>query len=319
MAANLNPLQLTAVSGLLENQAFDSAILNTAVNAYLNTTVIHPLANAVTIGSTGNILSNVTLTRLVEIASNSCPALSDSIPTANISSYPAELTTTLLTNTANTYLGNGDDSIFVQAFGIATGYASSTNQVINSVVNSQTYLGNTFTTMNDMVSGGITAVNLATPQWASDLAKLGSLINLKTLDDMGSPLALVKQLVLLAGVLPQISRTFSEAGVSTDVVVNLGKPSLTVTDADQRAMYTAMTKITGSELAQILQVFGVTTANINTMADLLNPYKIFPNSYQTLTVTNLNKVSVNIYVNDQGTVNADLAQGLPAVALYSIV
>jgi hypothetical protein len=102
-------------------------------------------------------------------------------------------------------------------------------------------------------------------------------------------------------------------------VVNLTSPNLTVTDADQRAMYIAMTRVTGDALTQVLTILGVTTANITTMADLLNPVKIFPNSFQTLAVTGVNKISQNIYINATGTVNPQLEQALPQVVRTALV
>ena len=83
-------------------------------------------------------------------------------------------------------------------------------------------------------------------------------------------------------------------------------------------MYTAMTQITGTALTQILRILGVTTPNINTMADLLNPYKLFPTSFQTLTVTGTNGVSQNIYINSAGTVNSTLSQYLPSIAMNTL-
>ena len=315
----LTPLQLTATAGLLHNQGLSGATLSAAVTIYTSSSLIAPLINTVAVGSTGNILTANTVTQLITLAANTCPALSDSIPVANAGSYPKEFITTLLTNTASTYLGNGDLSKFAQAVSVAEGYSAVTNQVINSALNSQTYLANTFTTTNDMISGDITSVNLCTTQWAGDLKNLGGLINLSRLDELGTPLALVKQLASYGGIIPELSTAFTTHGVSDVVVVNLTSPSLTATVADQRAMYTAMTHITGDALAQILQILGVTTANIATMADLLNPYKLFPNSFQTLTVTSTNNVSQKIYIDSNGTVNGEVAQGLPPIALSQLV
>ena len=134
-----------------------------------------------------------------------------------------------------------------------------------------------------MITGGITSVNLATPAFGSDLQKLGRLINLKNLDDFGSPLALVRQLYSLTGSVPALFVAFIAAGISQEVVLNITNPTASFTDTVQRQMYNAMTQITGANLAQILAVFGVTTVGIETMADLLNPLKLFPNSYQSLT------------------------------------
>lgn len=313
MSSVLTPLQITAVSGLLQNQGIADTTLTAAVNTYTSSNVIAPLITTITVGSTGNILSANTVVSIKRLAANSCPALGDSVPQADAGNYPAELLTTILTTTADKYLGNGDVSKFSQALSVATGYCSVTNQVINSAVNSQTYLGNTFTNTNNMISGGITAVNPCTALWGEDLAKLGGLINLANLDELGSPVGLVKQLAALGGITPQIALTFESYGVSKEAVVNLTSPELKVTDADQRAMYTAMTYITGTALAQVLSIFGVTTSSINTMADLLNPVKIFPNSFQTLAVTGNNKTSENIYINSTGTVNPKLEQVLPQV------
>ena len=319
MASVLTPLQLTSTANLLQNQGFSASTLDNAITSYTSTALITPLANTVVVGSIGNILSANVLANVVTLAANSCPALSDSIPAANAASFPTELMTTLLSNTANTYLGNGDVSKFAQALAIAQGYCTITNQFINSAVNSQTYLGNTFTNFNNMISGEITQVNLCTTQWAEDLKNLGGLINLSKLEDLGTPIALITQLASLGGVIPEIAIAFTEYGVSLDTVVNLNNPNLVTTDADQRAMYQAMTHITGEPLAQILQVLGVTTVGIETMADLLNPFKLFPNSFQTLTVTDINLVSQNIYINSAGTVNGTLITTLPTIALSTSV
>jgi hypothetical protein len=125
---------------------------------------------------------------------------------------------------------------------------------------------------------------------------------------------LVKQIAAIGGITPTITIAFSNAGVGLDTVVNLSDPNLTVADAEQKAMYTAMTQITGASLAPTLQLLGIKTANIVTMADLLDPFKLFPNSYKTLTVTDINGVSQRIYTSNTGTVNNALSQVLPTIA-----
>jgi hypothetical protein len=80
-----------------------------------------------------------------------------------------------------------------------------------------------------------------------------------------------------------------------------------------------MQNITGTALEQVLAIFGVTTANIATMADLLNPVKIFPNSFPSLTVRTYNQDTTSvlraIYDNSQGTVNSKLLIYLPKFVL----
>ena len=209
---------------------------------------------------------------------------------------------------------NYDLSRFAQIFQACNGYAELANQTIISTCNSDTYLCDTFSNNDNMVSGDITKVNLATAAMAEDLANLGQLIDLSNLNDFGSPLALMRRLIDLVGSIPIISLTFVAAGVNADVVVNLDDPNYSVDDAAQKAMYVAMQQITGDNLSQILTIFGVTTAGITTMADLLNPVKLFPKSFQTLTVSTKNGLR-GIYTNSSGSVNTNLLQGLPAWVL----
>ena len=134
-----------------------------------------------------------------------------------------------------------------------------------------------------MITGSVTSVNLATDVFGTDLANLGRLINLADLGNFGSPLALIQQLYSITGIIPTLSVAFINAGISADIALNLTSPTVNLVDSTQRLMYQAMTQITGDDLAQILTVLGVTTVGITTMADLLNPLKLFPNSYQSLT------------------------------------
>lgn len=320
----LTPLQLNSGAGLLQNQGLGVNVeLTAAIGAYESLPAIEPLLDTITIGAAGNvgntILSNATISTLQTLASNTCPALSDSVPagypTLVVSTNPPGFTG-LLTTKANTYAGNGDVSKFVQAISIAEGYALQTNLFVNSAVNSQTYLGNTFTTTNNMITGDITSVNLATIPFGQDLARLGNLINLDNLENLGSPLALVQQIGAISGSIPILAVYFVAVGVPQEIVINLTDPTLSVTDSVQKLMYEAMTQITGTDLAQVLQVLGVTTAGIETMADLLNPVKLFPNSFLSLTAPTANGPRA-IYMDSTGTVNSNLITELPPYVLRS--
>jgi len=316
----LTPLQLTATANLLYNQGLGvNTAFTTAVTSYNNLPLVGPLFLTINYATANPAaLPAATKAQLYTLGSSSVPALSDSVPAAGLTNFANVLMSNLLLTTANTYMGNGDLSKFSQGLSAITSYAGLTNIFVNSANNSQTYLGNTYTTMNNMVTGQITAVNLCANVWGPDLANLGGLINLADLDNLGSPIALVNQLASFGGITPTVTLAFANAGISSDAVVNLNNPTYAVTDADQRAIYAAMTQITGTDLQNILRILGVTTANITTMADLLDPVKLFPNSFQTLTVTDMNGTSKNIYINSAGTVNPTLAAALPTVATSSI-
>lgn len=313
----LTPLQLDAAAGLLQDQGIGiNANLLTAVSSYENTALISPLLSTISTGSTGNILSGNVLIDIETLAANSCPALSDSVPTA-YSSLGTQMTTVIINQAAKDICGNVPSKL-AQAVNQASGWASQSSIFINSAKNSQTYLGNTFTTMNDMITGDITSVNLATQAFGQDLKNLGQLINLNNLDNLGSPLALIQQIYSITGTIPAVSLIFVAVGIPTEVVLNLTNPAASVTDAVQRLMYRAMTQITGNNLAQILSVLKVTTVGIQTMADLLNPVKLFPNSFQSLTAPTANG-PIAIYINSTGSVNTTLATELPFYVVKTLV
>ena len=314
---SLTPLQLDAAAGLLQNEGFGvNANLLSAISSYKNTTLITPFLNTISVGSTGNILSANVITSIEILAANTCPALSDSVPTA-YSSLGTQMTTVII-NEANIDICGNNTSKLTQAVNQAEAYTSQTSIFINSAINSQTYLGNTFTTMNSMITGGATSINLSTTAFGTDLKNLGQLINLKDLNNFGSPLALVQQLYSIAGVVSTVTAAFITAGVSTDVVLNITSPTVSVTDSTEKLMYQAMTTITGNDLAQVLTVFGVTTVGITTMADLLNPLKLFPNSFQSLTAPTANGPAP-IYIDSVGSINTLLTVQLPPYVISSLV
>jgi hypothetical protein len=329
---SLTALQLDAAAGLLQNQGIGiNANLTAAITSYEDTALISPFLNTIAVGNTGSLLSNTVIANLQTLAANTCPAFSNSIPPAyanigignafisiGIANANIKQMTTVVTNQAAVDICGSNVSKLAQAVNQAQGYAEQTSIFINSANNSQTYLGNTFTTMNNMITGSVSEVNLATQAFGTDLTNLGRLINLSTLNNLGSPLALTQQIFSVIGTVPVVSATFVAAGVPEEIVLSLSSPTVSVADSIQRLMYQAMKQITGSDLAQILSVMGVTTVGIETMADLLNPYKLFPNSFQSLTAPTANG-PVAIYVNAAGAVNTALATQLPFYVLRTLV
>jgi hypothetical protein len=288
MAAILTPLQLQAGSALLQNTGISiPSVLTTAVDDY---TSLPLLANLIaTIGNSG-ALPPSTQTALQTFAGNignSCPALADSIVTGTVSLVSSTITdpgmTGIITLTADAYLGNNNVSKFAQIFNTAVGYADTTNIFINSAVNANTYLADTFTSMNSLTTGGLTDVNLATQAMGDDLYNAGYWINLNDLANLGTPLALIQQISQRAGTITPLIGALSDAGINENIILNLSNNDLIVTDDVQKVMYEALKNITGAALEQILQILRVWTTNINSLADLLNPAIMLPNSYASLT------------------------------------
>jgi hypothetical protein len=317
MASILTPLQMIAGATLSNNGGV--AIANTwtaAVATYTSTSLLTPFFNTVGNSAAANISGN-TLTSMFTFCANTVPALADNTPAA----YAALGTNTtsgftgIITAQGTSYLGNGSVAVFAQVFGAAQGYVTTANQFINTSVNSQTYLGSTFTTMNSLVTGNLSDTTLAMGTFGLDLAALGQLIDLDNLGNFGSPAALLRQLLTLTNLTANIRSILIQAGLDEASIGNLTNPNDNVSDSVQHLAYLGMLNVTGTDLEQVLAIFGVTTKNINTMADLLNPAKIFPNSITSLTVRTYNQDTTSvlraIYDNTQGTVNSKLLIYLP--------
>lgn len=287
MAALLSPLQLQAAAGLLQNQGYQvNSGVTAAVDAYTSTTLLANLIAAM--NASGNLANAEVELSLQTFAANSCPALADSFNSA--STYPVTSTlanpglTGIITLTADAYMGNGDLSKFVQNFIQANSYCAITNTFINSAVNSNNYLGPTFTGMDNLVTAGLTEINLATQAMGDDLYNAGQYIDLANLANYGTPLALIQQISRRAGTTSTLIAPLIDAGVDERIVLGINDPSVAVTDSIQKLMYEALTTVIGDELASILRILDVWTPNINNLADLLNPAIMLPNSYRSLTV-----------------------------------
>lgn len=291
-----------------------------AVNSYTGTTLLTPFFAAVANSSAANISTN-TLINMFTFCSATVPALADNTPAA-YSSLGTNISagfTGVITTQGNSYLGNGNVTVFAQVFSAAQGYVGATNNYINTSINSQTYLGSTFTTMNSLITGNLSDVNLAMRAFGTDLAALGQLIDLDNLGNFGSPAALLRRLATLTNITPGVSNALIQAGIDQANIDDIANPNITINDNIQRLAYLGMLNVTGTDLEQVLAVFGVSTPNINNMADLLNPVKLFPNSYPSLTVSTYNQdtstVLRAIYDNNQGAVNSKLLIYLPRYVL----
>jgi hypothetical protein len=302
------PLQLTAGVGFYSGNAITANTdLANNIASYDSTALIANLlftinqaASNVSLSIGAGTLANLK-TLGANIAGNYCPALGDSVP-SNISLTIGNVgyANSIATN-AGTYLGSGDFGKFAQAFGAAQGFIALTNNVILSAVNvnGSDYLGPTFTNMNNLITGDIAQVNLAFPAFGADLALCGDLIDFENVDQFGTPAALLHQLAvkgnMLNGSTPCVTAELKARGLTDQNIsdlVNLNVQSLfnpdgvtsNTFDTLQKKAYPALMSVTNTCLQDVLDILNCTLPNIETMADLLNPVKIFPTSYSSLTL-----------------------------------
>jgi hypothetical protein len=304
------PLQLIAGSGVLANVGIAKPMtLTSAVASYSSLTFVENLISTVSLANTWGV-SNSIVTTLQTLSANTCPALSASIPAAyantvvGVQTAPIIPTTVtggfgnLIIDTADRYLGDGNLSQFAGVFSAAAGYQQQTTELIYSAVNATTYLGPTFSSMNNLITGDITGVSLALPALASDLAHLGNAYGLSNLNLVFTPTGLLQQLSKQAGIaqgtIPSVQTALLAAGLTPDEIDQLATPSgdvtLTLTQLDvlQKKAYQGMRQVTGEGLQNVLDILDVTTPGFDStnpevnMSQLLDPVRVFPNSYLSL-------------------------------------
>jgi hypothetical protein len=331
----LSPVMLIASDGLIQNQGLAvNGNLTVSVDAYNNTEVIDlyttVLSNAVPTIGTGNAnITQATFGLLQNLSANVLPAVTNAVPAAAIGTLgPLGNTYTdgfsgVVVSQAELEMGSGDLSVFAQIYGISQSYIVQTNQYINSVVNSN-ILNSTFVDMNSLTTGGVSEVNSNLQSFGADLLKLGLAWDLSNLTYFGYPSALLYQLIKVGGLLPAIVEQLNLAGVNNEDLLELRSSGTTLAASVDALIYRGMQNITGDTLSQILLLLDVTTPNLNTMADLLNPAKTLPNSYLTLTVSlptgtdasPTASVAVPIYLSSN-TVNTNISSLFVGNEIYT--
>jgi len=282
-----------AIAGLGSSLGVSSA-LTSALDSFNALPIAGQFSDIVS--SASGILGSGTLSSLQTLGADIFPALTNAIP-GGFSSALNVLApgggfgggfTGLISQTASGIMGSGDLTRFGQIFNSAQGFVGQANQFVNSGLNLSgisTTFGPVTGGMDNLITGGFSQVSEAFGALGGDLGNLGNLINMNNLPNLGSPSALVGQLASVGGLVPGVETALRQAGVDTAAITNLARGGLpNISDSANRALYQGMTQITGSELAQVKNVLGVRTPGINNMADLLNPVKILPNSFPSLTM-----------------------------------
>jgi hypothetical protein len=302
----LSSVNLIAGAGILGNVGGVPISANSSVSsnisAYTSVAIVSRFAALV---ATGYVPLN--------IVSGTFPALTNSIPTAFQGNLGTATLTSTITTEVNNLLGNGDIGKFAQVLSAAQGYVNQTNRLIKTTLNATSANNVTgFTTQDNLSTGGMSGISQAFAALGADLAQLGFLIDMNNLNNLGSPAALLRQIGTIASTTPALNTALLNAGLPADLVD--APDTAQYTDQQQRLIYQAMTKVTGEPLAQILRLLRVSTPGIATMADLLDPVKILPRSYNTLTAPTANGLR-GIYINEAGAVNTRLETELPASVL----
>jgi hypothetical protein len=173
---------------------------------------------------------------------------------------------------------------FLFSFQTCSSFLDSNNPTINTITNSQTFLQNTYSNNNDLMTGDITGVNLATYEFGKDLIALGKVIDLTTISSFGLPSNLLKTIQKYNALTQSLSYALISSGLSTNDIETILKGKTQPTKLQEQQLYGAYTVIVGKDLLDILIPLNCSTKGLTSLIDLLNPQKLFPNSYPSLTV-----------------------------------
>ena len=173
---------------------------------------------------------------------------------------------------------------FLQSFQNAYGFISYSNSAILAVDNSKDFLDGTYSSMNDLITADITNVSLALKSWGQDLVALGKALDLSQIDSFGMPSTLLKTLAKYNGLTKNLSLAIIAAGIPAnqlgEILGNIVQPTI----EQERKLYASFVLTVGESLTEVLISINCKTQGLSSLADLLNPKKLFPNSYSSLTV-----------------------------------
>jgi len=333
---NINPIMVTFTGS--STTASSATQLGKIVNETCLRLLTYAINDAYTRGApnSGTTVSNAVYDNLITIGANSIPALGNTPPTTyDWTGYPNWVYDTSTTpqpnynhtnsvtqwgytrlfalqgyNEFNYNSGLSADSgaykDFLSGFMSSYSFIEYSNESILAVHNSQEFLDGTYSNMNDLITADITGVSIATTVFGQDLIASGKAINLQSIATFGLPSNLLSTLQKNNAITKSVSLALIASNITaTELEQILGNIS-SVTKDQERKIYGAFGIILGQDLKDVLVSLNCKTVGLESLADLLNPQKLFPNSYQTLTVPVYNTVGGNanskiyypIYVNE---------------------
>jgi len=278
--------------------------------------------------TTSYTVNSTTYNNLISIGSTSIPALGNSPPsTFNWTGYPNWASNYNYTNEVTRWgyvrlfalqgynefnynsglsADNGAYKDFLSGFMSSYSFIEYSNESILAINNSQEFLDGTYSNMDDLITADITGVSVATTVFGQDLITSGKAINLQSIATFGLPSTLLSTLQKNNAITKSVSLALIASGITvTELEQILGNISV-VTKEQERKIYGAFGIILGQDLKDVLVSLNCKTAGLESLADLLNPIKLFPNSYSTLTVPIYNatggtansKIYYPVYVNE---------------------
>lgn len=295
-------------TGLTKSLGLDSAITKTSTSFPGFGTITEAISAANGAGGAG----------LVSMGGLSFPGIGNAVPTEFQSSLGNTTGMTGLINSKADAIMGSDLGVFTQHFNSADGLVAGSNQFITSL---SSFEGETFSSysQNSLMTSAFADNNLALSDYGADLVDMGNIVDLNDLNNLGNPLSLVKNLSQQAGGIAVLNKPLQDEGINPDALNTLvtstdvsaltnetvgsslgsgglarvdaggtGLPSLPSTTAStdsglMSTVYKAMGNVTEEDLDQVQAILGSNVTGLTSMQDMLDPSKIMPRSYPSLT------------------------------------
>jgi len=306
LTGNLTPLNLNTVGLFLQNRGLhingkaqtfmgsSTAASNYTPGTTVSTTCLSTVSAALALAYSS---APSAYASLITMGRNICPALTGAAPISYTRAYTGAdakygwLRLIALQAYQEFHINTGSYSDFVSTFAQANGFISQSNKVIDAFNASLKYLDGVYSNMDDLVTADISGVSLSMFHWGQDLIKSGRAIDLASIDTFGLPENLLKTLQKNKALTKAVNLALITAGFASNDIDEI-VAGREVTPDEQKRLYAAFSIIVDSDLADALIPINCQTKGLTSMADLLNPQKLFPTSFKTLTVPEYNTTNL---------------------------
>lgn len=195
-------------------------------------------------------------------------------------------------------------------------YRDQTNQVIASFKNTKGFLDNAYSNMNDLTTADIAGLSLSFKYFGNDLIALGNTVNLADIEFFGQTDKFLLQLQSVNALTDALKLALLAQGLTTEELNTILINKTPATDEQRKKIYDAMLLIKGVDLEEIKTITTCTTNNLETLADLINIRKMFPNSHNTITFPRWSTDTVSVKIYDFIYVNSGVNTRLPDYSGY---
>lgn len=321
-------LQLNAMGPLMNNQGMrenkttveylgtSPSVSSYTTGTLVETTVLKDLTAAIQLAWQDLQLSLIDASlyqQIITIGSTTIPALGNTPPTPTWStSWTGSKTQfgflALMAREAQAEFQS--TAYLMSSISAFNGWRQWINQTLNTASNAEGFEAGVFSGATNAMTAGITGVNPATVSWGQDLINLGNVIDFTRIDSFGSPQNLLISLKQNYGMTESLNLSLG-LQLSGNEIELLGSGAQQATAEQNKRIYAAFSVITGDDLDAILLPLNCQTQGLQYLTDLLDPVKMFPNSYKTLMVPVFGmspdkpKTFVRIY-SDSGAVNPNI-------------